>query len=111
MNNLPLSGLPPMAEPTPQNPRLASAAHEFEASLMKEFLKPLQQDSLFADDTGKGDDDSGGSAGALMSYGAEVMAKAISEHGGFGIAQKILDNFKATANPSQKTTKNTPVHF
>ena len=69
------------------NPKLQSAAHEFEASLMQEFLKPLQHDSLFAPDTdgpdGSGsstdfdDSDDPGSAGALMSFGSEAMAKAI----------------------------------
>lgn len=78
------------------SPRLKSAAHEFEANMMQEFLKPLQHDSLFSEDSGNGGDDSSGSAGALMSFGSEAMAKAISEHGGFGIAQKILDHFKAT---------------
>ena len=111
MNNLSLSGLAPMPETMSQNPRLVPAAHEFEASLMQEFLKPLQQDSLFADNAGKGDDDGSGSAGTLMSYGAEVMAKAISEHGGFGIAHKILEHFKATENPTPASTNSGPVHF
>jgi len=111
MSSISLSGLAPAPETTQQNPRLASAAHEFEASLMKEFLKPLQHDSLFADDGKKGDDDSGGSAEALMSFGADAMAKALSVHGGFGIAQKIVDHFKATTSPSQKGTKSGTVHF
>ena len=109
--NISLPGSAPALETTPQNPRLSSAAHEFEASLMKEFLKPLQHDSLFADDGSKDDDDSGGSAGTLMSYGAEAMAKVISEHGGFGIAAKILDHFKQSANPSKTGTTDGAVHF
>lgn len=92
------------------SPRLKSAAHEFEASLMKEFLKPLQQDSLFSEKDSDDSDDDGGSDGALMSFGSEAMAKAISERGGFGIATKILDHFQATqgknlgkeANPSEQ---------
>jgi flagellar protein FlgJ len=111
MSNISISGLGSAPETPQQNPRLQSAAHEFEASLMKEFLKPLQHDSLFADAGSKGDDDTSGSAEALMSYGAEAMAKAISEHGGFGIAQKILDHFKTTANPAQKDAKSDTVRF
>jgi len=91
----------------PDNPRLASAAHEFEASLMQEFLKPLERDALFsADDGGAGmgvaatADEDGGSEGALMSFGTQAMAKAISERGGFGIATKILDHFR-TSSASQ----------
>ena len=105
MNNIAFSALIRTPEAAQQNPRLASAAHEFEASLMKEFLKPLQQDSLFADEKDEGDDDMGGSAETLMSYGAETMAKAISEHGGFGIAQNILEHFEATTASSQPKTK------
>ena len=88
-----------------ENPRLVSAAHEFEASLMQEFLKPLQHDPLFAPDGSDGSDsfgdlDSGsdndqGSSGALMSLGSEALAKAISERGGFGIATQILAHFRA----------------
>jgi flagellar protein FlgJ len=77
-----------------ENPRLKSAAHEFEASLMQEFLKPLQHDSLFSDDKSGDSDDDEGSNGSLMSLGSQAMAKAISERGGFGIATKILDHFR-----------------
>jgi Rod binding domain-containing protein len=89
------------------NPKLKSAAHEFEASLMREFLKPLQHDSLFAPDksdaSGDSDDDSDdvqGSSGALMSFGSEAMAQAISERGGFGIATKILEHFRTEGKSS-----------
>lgn len=81
------------------NPKLKSAAHEFEASLMKEFLKPLEHDSLFNEETPGDSDDEQGSAGALMSFGSQAMAKAISEHGGFGIATKILDHFRTQPGP------------
>jgi peptidoglycan hydrolase FlgJ len=73
------------------DPRLKPAAHEFEACLMKEFLKPLQHDALFSDNK-DGDDSGEGSGGALMSFGSEALAKAISERGGFGIATRILDH-------------------
>jgi peptidoglycan hydrolase FlgJ len=91
------------------DPRLKSAAHEFEASLMQEFLKPLQHDSLFATeksgDSGADDtDDDSGSSGALMSFGSEAMAKAISERGGFGIATKILDHFRTQAKAASSAS-------
>lgn len=93
-----LTGHTPMSA---DDPKLKSAAHEFEASLMQEFLKPLQHDPLFApdksDDGNSDDDDDQGSSGALMSFGSEAMAKAISERGGFGIANKILDHFRTQA--------------
>ncbi len=86
------------------NPKLVSAAHSFEASLMKEFLKPLEHDTLFSG-SGSGSAASGdageGSAGALMSFGSESMAKAISEHGGFGIATRILNHFRQASQSGQ----------
>jgi Rod binding domain-containing protein len=78
-----------------ENPKLKTAAHEFEASLMKEFLKPLQHDSLFSDDKDGDSEDDEGSNGSLMSLGSQAMAQAISERGGFGIATKILDHFRS----------------
>lgn len=82
-----------------ENPRLKTAAHQFEASLMQELLKPLQNDPLFAPDSSSGDTggEDQGSVGALMSFGSEALAQAISEHGGFGIATKILDHFRTEA--------------
>lgn len=95
VNALSSSQQPAMAD----NPRLGKAAHEFEASLMKEFLKPLEHDSLFEEKGEDGDSDGEeGSTGALMSYGSQALATAISERGGFGIATKILDHFR-TARP------------
>jgi Rod binding domain-containing protein len=70
------------------DPRLKPAAHEFEACLMKEFLAPLQRDSLFDDGTSAASSD--GSDNALMGFGSEALARAISDRGGFGIATKII---------------------
>lgn len=90
-----------------ENPRLKTAAHQFEASLMQELLKPLQHDPLFASDSSSGASDDGGdqgSSGALMSFGSEALAQAISEHGGFGIATKILDHFRTEAKAAASVT-------
>ena len=73
------------------DPRLKPAAHAFEASLMKEFLAPLEKDSLPGEDPGS---DGEGSGSALMSFGAEALARAISERGGFGIATEILQHVR-----------------
>jgi peptidoglycan hydrolase FlgJ len=87
-----------------ENPKLKSAAHEFEASLMQELLKPMQKQSLFADGA-DGDEDGDDSQNALTSFGSEAMAKAISERGGFGIATKIIEHFeKAGAGAAAKAS-------
>lgn len=84
---------------TTVQPRLVKAAHEFEASMMNELLKPLQSDPLFSED---GEDQTSGSGGALASFSSESLGRALSEHGGFGIAKRILDHF--SSQPAEKST-------
>jgi Rod binding domain-containing protein len=67
-------------------PKLERSAHEFEASLMAELLKPLQEEN---------ESNGTGSSGALTGFASESLAKAISERGGFGIADRILHQFAA----------------
>jgi Rod binding domain-containing protein len=78
-------------------PGLERSAHEFEASLMAELLKPLQEE--------ESNDGGMGSSGALAGFASESLAKAISEHGGFGIADRILHSFAA----HQTSRTETPV--
>ncbi|HZU09677.1 MAG TPA: hypothetical protein VFA02_07220 [Pseudacidobacterium sp.] len=98
MNSVSFSSSTAVSGEIKPNPRLESAAHEFEASLMKEFLKPLEEDGLFTDG-----DSATGSADTLMSYGAEAMARGISQHGGFGIATQILRHFHSTAQVDENS--------
>jgi flagellar biosynthesis anti-sigma factor FlgM len=74
-------GIPATAPPA-KNPKLERSAHDFEASLMTELLKPLQEgDGL----TGEASDGSGaGSEGALSGFASESLARAISERGDSG---------------------------
>lgn len=74
---------------TPQ-PRLVRAAHEFEAQMMSELMKPMLQHTSITGD-GDADSDSGaGSGGPLNDFASEVLGQALSEAGGFGIANKII---------------------
>lgn len=77
--------------------RLVRAAHEFEGQMMKELLKPLSGGDLL---TGTEDEsDSGmGSGGALGEFAAEALGKALSERGGFGIAEKIVKELSPSSN-------------
>ncbi len=83
-----------------KNPGLEHSAHEFEASLMAELLKPLQgTDGLTGEDSGGG----AGSAGALGNFASESLARAISERGGFGIADRILRQLNTSSPGKPKT--------
>jgi flagellar protein FlgJ len=89
-----------------KNPQLERSAHEFEASLMAELLKPLQEgDGL----TGEESDSGAGSEGALSGFASESLARAISERGGFGIANRILHQFESAKTNAQKEPTNTPM--
>ncbi len=74
------------------DPRLVHAAHEFEAQMMAELLKPLTRSGALA-----GDEDSG-STGALGEFAGETLGQALSEQGGFGIADRILGQLSQIGN-------------
>jgi flagellar protein FlgJ len=91
-----IAALASQAPTSKPSPRLVNAAHEFEATLVAELLKPMQQDPLFSDNN----DDTGdaGSQGSLRSFGTEAIARSISDHGGLGIARVVLQRL---ATPDQ----------
>jgi Rod binding domain-containing protein len=76
------------------SPRLVQAAHEFEGQMMKELLKPI------AEDTGLNGDDAGGSngAGVLSEFAGEALGQALSQRGGFGIADRIIAQLSRSGN-------------
>src|SRR5882757_7716785 len=86
-----------------KNPRLERSAHEFEASLMAELLKPLQEGNGL---TGERSGSDAGSEGALSGFASESLARAISERGGFGIADRILHQLESAGVGAQKDRKN-----
>lgn len=69
---------------TPQ-PRLVKAAHEFEAQMMKELIKPMNSGDALT-----GEDDDSSSGNALGEYASEALGRALSEQGGLGLATHIV---------------------
>ncbi|HEY6490674.1 MAG: hypothetical protein WCC26_18995 [Terracidiphilus sp.] len=65
--------------------RLVKAAHEFEAQLMTELLKPLSTGA-----SSLGGEDEEGSGGTLGEFAAEALGSGLSDLGGLGIADRIL---------------------
>ena len=80
---------------TPQ-PRLVKAAHEFEAQMMQELLKPMIGENGL---DGEESDTSSGSGGALGAFATEAFGRGLSEHGGFGIASHIVQQLTPKGNP------------
>ena len=100
-----LMAMPPaqaekVSAPAP-DPKLARAAHEFEGQMMKQLLAPMTaSDSLTGEeDSGDPDMDSGaGPGGALSQFASESLGQALSERGGFGIADRILQDLARAGN-------------
>jgi Rod binding domain-containing protein len=70
-------------------PRLVRAAHEFEGQMMKELLKPMTNGDALTGEDGDGDSDAG-SGSAIGEFASESLGQALSQHGGFGIADRIV---------------------
>ncbi|HEY1160635.1 MAG TPA: hypothetical protein VGE83_08395 [Terracidiphilus sp.] len=85
---------------TPQ-PRLERAAHEFEAQMMKELMKPMTRGGSLTGADEDADEDSG-SGGALKEFASEAMGRALSERGGFGIADSIVKELSHAGNQNGK---------
>jgi Rod binding domain-containing protein len=88
-----------VASSTP-TPRLVNAAHEFEAQMMKELLKPMMSAN---NPEGEEDETASGSGGALGDFATEALARGLSEQGGFGIASSIVKQLTPSGN-KQVTT-------
>lgn len=83
---------------TGPNPRLVRAAHEFEAQMMKELLKPLNASGGW-----NADSDDSGSSGALGEFASEALGNAVSQQGGLGIANSILQHLSDSGNHGPTT--------
>jgi len=67
---------------------LVQAAHEFEAQMMKELIRPIT-----SCDEG---DNQMGSGGPLSEFAGEALGQALSRAGGFGIADRIMASLSQT---------------
>lgn len=99
------------AETGGMDPRLKPAAHDFEASMMQELLKPMEHDPLFSSSNGDGGGLGGGdvSMSSWSGLGVQSLARAISEAGGLGIATKVIAEVEAEAKQSQGAAQSAPV--
>ena len=101
-----IGSLQPAGASAATNPRLVTAAHQFEAAMMQELLGPLTREmqgmgglSGEAED-GVTDDGDGGPNQALTSFASEALGEALSERGGFGIASSVLKKLSHVAAKS-----------
>jgi Rod binding domain-containing protein len=87
---------------TTHQPRLVHAAHEFEAQMMQEILKPMTSGNGLDGEDGS----ASGSGSSLAGFASEAFGRALSERGGFGIADGIVRELSHSGN-SPKTAQAT----
>ncbi len=73
-----------------QKAKLAAGAHEFEAMMLQEMLKPLK----FGQAEG-GDEEATGASGTVQGFATDAIAKGIASKGGLGIAAQIIRQVSA----------------
>lgn len=80
------------------SPKLVKASHDFEAMMMKELVHPMvNMGDIFGDEN---NETAAGSGNALSEYSAEALAGALSQHGGFGMADRIVAELSRESNHS-----------
>src|SRR5260370_42629920 len=82
-----ITSQPATAAEVQKQANLVDAAQQFEATLLQELLKPMQQGHSSWGGEEKSDDTA---SDTISSFGTEAIAKAISKGGGFGIAKQIV---------------------
>ncbi len=97
LQSLLAAGSPGSTNPTGPQPRLVHAAHEFEAQMMKELMKPMTSGGSITGEDEDSDPESG-SGSALTEFASEALGKALSERGGFGIAKSIVQDLSHSSN-------------
>ena len=88
-------------------PRLVQAAHEFEAQLMKELLKPMTAGASL-----DGDESDSDCGGVIADFATEALGQSLSQQGGLGIATSILRSLSQNEKGSPDTPhtgRETPV--
>src|ERR1700730_4927827 len=85
--NSDVTSQPTAAAEAQKQAKFVEAAHQFEATMLQELLKPMQHGQSNWGDEAKSDDSA---SDTISSFGTEAIAKAISKGGGFGIAKQIV---------------------
>ncbi len=92
------SNLSPQTLDAAKQSKLADAAHQFEAIMLQELLKPLRS----GEDDLSGEKSEDGSFDTMSGFGTESVAKAISQSGGLGIAKQVMRQLGATECSASK---------
>ena len=92
------------------SPRLVRAAHEFEGQMMKGLLTPMTGGDALTGDEDDDPDSGAGSQGVLGEFASEALGRALSERGGFGIADRIVRELSRSGNQDGNRKVTTNLH-
>jgi flagellar protein FlgJ len=105
----PVAVAAPAAE-TAWKAKLTEGAHQFEAMMLEQMMKPLQFGGGPGSDPDSGESSTGldgekpdAASDVVRSFGTEALAKAIANGGGLGLAQQIIR--QVTAEHDSNATK------
>jgi len=97
---LPAMGTGGAAAPPPATDEAGKAAQQFEAILLRQFLAPAIQPMMGGNSIDGSDGDSGGGGGGVYSFMlTDVMANAMSQGGGLGLARILKRQFTKNSAP------------
>ena len=88
------------------DPKLVDGAHQFEAMMLEQILKPLNFGGS-PDDSGT--ENEGGAAGTIRGFGTDAVAKAVATGGGFGLARQIVRQVTAEHESAKQRSGGTKV--
>ena len=90
-------------ETSKQSKKLRDGAEQFESMMLEQMLKPLH----FGAGTGDDNEEVSGAAGSVQDFGTQAVARAISAHGGFGLARQIIRQVTAEQQSTNHTAQGT----
>ena len=82
-----------------QAAKLSDGAHQFEAMMLEQMLKPLH---FGESPDAAGEESSGGASETLRGFGTEAIAKAMASTGGFGLARQIVRQVTAQQHAAEE---------
>jgi Rod binding domain-containing protein len=86
--------------------KLAEAAQQFEAMMLNELLKPMHFGAGVDEGAEEG---SGGAADTIRGMGTDALGKALSAHGGMGVARQIVKQVTAAHHAAEVKREGTKV--
>ncbi len=81
-----VGGVEATSQAAQKQAKLEAGAHEFEAMMLQQMLKPLK----FGEAESSDGEEASGASGTVQGFATDAIAKGIASKGGLGIAAQII---------------------